>query len=211
MIRKLCAVALALTLVAGCAPGETRSNLVEIPGAYVGRVQGTDTFIAVLLPDAQTGQLKVYACDGQPGRDVTVDQWFTGSLGRDVAGDAERRRPHGDRAARRAVSPVKFVAANGTAAPFTVERAAAGSALVSLDERDPATGELLKGRELIKLGGEFRGAMVSTRASRAASYGDGPERTAAVGECLQLMPISGRAGSGWAAGRRCAGSRPRTG
>jgi hypothetical protein len=162
MIRKLVLLALALAVVAGCAPGETRSTLVEIPGAYVGRVQGTDTFIAV-LPDAQTGQLKVYACDGQPGRDVTVDQWFTAAwdgtspVTLSGGGHTVTVRPDG------AGFAGKFVAANGTAAPFTVERAAAGSALVSLDERDPATGELLKGRELIMLGGEFRGAMVSTR------------------------------------------------
>ena len=162
MIRKLWLFALALALVAGCAPGETRSNLVEIPGAYVGRVQGTDTFIAV-LPDARTGQLKVYACDGQPGRDVTVDQWFTGSwdgtspVTLTGGGHTVTVRPD------RAGFAGEFVAANGTAAPFTVEKATGGSGLVSFDERDPATGELLKGRELIMLGDAFRGTMVSTR------------------------------------------------
>jgi hypothetical protein len=162
MIRRLVMLALALTVVAGCAPGESRPTLVEIPGAYVGRVQGTDTFIAV-LPDARAGQLKVYACDGQPGRDVTVDQWFTRAwdgtspVTLNGGGHTVTVRPDG------AGFAGEFVAANGTAAPFTVEQATGGSALVSFDERDPATGELLKGRELIMLGSEFRGTMVSTR------------------------------------------------
>jgi hypothetical protein len=57
---------------------DVRIRLNPLPGAHVGRVDGTRAFIAVSL---QNGRLRVYICDGTLRRDPTISTWFRSRWG----------------------------------------------------------------------------------------------------------------------------------
>ena len=65
---------LALALLAG-PPDELRVPLEPLPNVRVGRVAGTQAFIAV---SREGSRVRVYVCDGTLRRDATVSVWFRG-------------------------------------------------------------------------------------------------------------------------------------
>ena len=75
-------VALALALVGllvavdgDAAPGADRVRLTAIPGAKVGRVAGTQAYVALAFDGRR---LRAYVCDGADGRPPAIAQWFRG-------------------------------------------------------------------------------------------------------------------------------------
>jgi hypothetical protein len=73
---RLSLLVVALTLVtATSAAAETRIPLKPLPNVSVGRVDGTQAFIALSV---EGGKLRVYVCDGTLRRDPTVSAWFRG-------------------------------------------------------------------------------------------------------------------------------------
>jgi hypothetical protein len=76
------AVAFALVLVGllvaadgAAAPGADRVRPTAIPGAKVGRVMGTNAYVALAF-DGQ--RLRAYVCDGAAGRPPAISRWFRG-------------------------------------------------------------------------------------------------------------------------------------
>lgn len=57
---------------------DTRIPLDPLPNASVGRVAGTDAFVAV---SRDGGRVRVYVCDGTLRRDASVSVWFRGRAG----------------------------------------------------------------------------------------------------------------------------------
>jgi hypothetical protein len=75
------AVALALAVVGllvavdGRAAGAERVPLTAMPGAKVGRVAGTQAYVALAFDGRR---LRAYVCDGADGRPPTIARWFRG-------------------------------------------------------------------------------------------------------------------------------------
>ena len=85
---------LLLALLAG-PPGELRVPLEPLPNARVGRVAGTEAFVAV---SRQGSRIRVYVCDGTLRRDATVSVWFRGrAKERTYRSGAHTLRLEGDR------------------------------------------------------------------------------------------------------------------
>src|SRR5438067_3163198 len=72
-IRRL--APLLFSLAAGCS--ESPSATTGVAGEFAGRVAGTDALIAVV---SDGSSVRVYACDGTPTRQLTIGEWFKGTM-----------------------------------------------------------------------------------------------------------------------------------
>lgn len=125
---------------------------VTVQGNFVGRVAGTDAFVAVVT-DGETAI--GYVCDGQG-----ISEWFEGT----VTGDALNLTSPGgaELTATLAHTGVKgsFTAAAGETFNFTADAAAAPAGLFRLD--DTIAGEPYKGGWIILPNGEQRGTLTTS-------------------------------------------------
>ena len=72
------AVALALAAPPGdpARAGEERFTVPRVPNALVGKVSGTEAYIALSYDGSR---LRAYACDGSARRQPTISRWFEGA------------------------------------------------------------------------------------------------------------------------------------
>lgn len=155
----------AVLALGGCAEAEPAAPVAReapataVAGAFLGRADAGDVFVAVVPGDTS---IRVYACDGADLFHATVDQWFEGPFDGTgpvtlTAGGAKvtlRATEEGYRGE---------LVTSRQSMHFTAAPPAIGSALLDAKVRDPQTGVVTRDGTVIVIGGDQRGALVPTR------------------------------------------------
>lgn len=135
---------LAVSALLGC----TSESADDAPRHFVGRVDGTDAFVGVVLGD---DALFAYVCDGTPAT-TTISSWFVGTTlsASNPSGSSLDAAREGDGLEGKYVSP------DGDSHPVTAEAAISPSGLYFGELHGPP--EIWGG--WIVIGAEQRGAVV---------------------------------------------------
>ncbi|HNC09053.1 MAG TPA: hypothetical protein PLX14_10140 [Anaerolineales bacterium] len=152
MIRRILSMFVLALFVSACGSSQ---NPAGITGSWVGRVDGTDAFIAIA---SNGSEVLAYICDGQ-----TITQWLHGDAGDKVDLDTGNIDISADGnsllAALTVDSASGSITYNGQTYTFTAERAAGDAGLYRSEET--INGENWVGGWVVLNDGQLRGMSVN--------------------------------------------------